>query len=694
MQYQFELCNIKSYYHNTITEKIKQFFEQNPNQCYWEKDTSYAMGDETVTLSHCVIKRERKEKYPFVIKKTHQSIEEEILYFTISPMQHDVFSYTVISPAGKKESGDILTKDIPNIEWKTPITLKQLNQAKLNILEITTKNKHTKPYDPEDKFRFEILAKTPLRKSSMSHIYKLKGYFSIYHSKIQYHAYRNDKFRLAKFALIQSKITKESIQEEYELTIMNPKLSLKKPVMRDDGGFLVMRYINGKTLNYFFKFEPCGLLKISKLNHLDSFYKVKHLLFKNNAVIANQEGTLYFANYTDKTLSPIPITSGFEDIYTTIKKACSKKYKLANKQMSDFITCLTGQLYQLSTLDRLNLNLSLLYALKTQVIDLGIIHRDIKIENMLVCLDLTIHDKTIKKDFITIIIDYGLATQSLENNRAVGTIGYVAPEILFSPHYPTFKSDLFSMGRVIAMLWGSKIKQNQFDEHFYTLENLLENIFSGLTEFSPYMRKKIRHLLENLLEMDPQKRFCVTEAILTLKEIILDHEDELKSHHYQRLLIPLETSYKLIESQIQKIKIQFDQFKDTKNNHEALVEYEKILNLCYFIRNTLENIKLFETDSLEETLKKTLKLCQSKLTEAARAPYAQDSEFLFKKLWKISASLLQLEELNKSTFQSKQLNIHSDSNSDEEDSEDNDTETYSSEEIQDASANYYFCQIL
>jgi serine/threonine protein kinase len=70
----------------------------------------------------------------------------------------------------------------------------------------------------------------------------------------------------------------------------------------------------------------------------------------------------------------------------------------------------------------------------------GIIHRDLKLENIMMT------DKT--KFAVPKIIDFGLAkilSKSETSSDPFGTIGYVSPEILKSEPY-SFPCDLWSLG--------------------------------------------------------------------------------------------------------------------------------------------------------------------------------------------------------------------------------------------------------
>lgn len=82
--------------------------------------------------------------------------------------------------------------------------------------------------------------------------------------------------------------------------------------------------------------------------------------------------------------------------------------------------------------------------------EFGIVHRDLKLENIMMS-DTT--DEAVPK-----IVDFGLAKIIGPSNTAqepFGTLGYVAPEVLRKQPY-TFSCDVWSIGCIIyALLSGS-----------------------------------------------------------------------------------------------------------------------------------------------------------------------------------------------------------------------------------------------
>lgn len=177
-------------------------------------------------------------------------------------------------------------------------------------------------------------------------------------------------------------------------------------------------------------------------------------------------------------------------------------------------------LQSLSLEKRLLFSKNLLKALKEQVTQREIIHRDLKPDNILYTSDP--HNPIY-------IIDFGFST--LLNNKdkdkeRQGTPLYAAPEIFLGKAQST-KSDVFSMGRILGLVWGAlynnpqrileflsnKIKNKDIeqDENDY---QFLECLFTDMLQPPEIaLQEKITDILQGMLSYEPEERLSVDEAL-------------------------------------------------------------------------------------------------------------------------------------------------------------------------------------
>jgi len=166
----------------------------------------------------------------------------------------------------------------------------------------------------------------------------------------------------------------------------------------------------------------------------------------------------------------------------------------------------------------------------------NIIHRDLKLENILIKYDDKEHIKyTIK------LSDYGcskrLKSLSKNCNTYSGTLVYMAPEILKGKEYD-FKCDLWSIGIIIYRLI--------FGKSPYQGENeiaLIKNIDKFRNKIIKIENKQLEDLIKNLLEIESSKRIDWDKYFnhIFFKPIIkliyyVDKEDEEKEDLYMEIL--------------------------------------------------------------------------------------------------------------------------------------------------------------
>ena len=96
----------------------------------------------------------------------------------------------------------------------------------------------------------------------------------------------------------------------------------------------------------------------------------------------------------------------------------------------------------------------------------GFAHRDIKLENILVDVNYNLK-----------ICDFGLAcpiegsTGDGFSNRAVGTISYMAPELILGSKYQGIVADMFALGVVFFMMYAGQapFQKADFDDPLFYL---------------------------------------------------------------------------------------------------------------------------------------------------------------------------------------------------------------------------------
>ncbi len=131
----------------------------------------------------------------------------------------------------------------------------------------------------------------------------------------------------------------------------------------------------------------------------------------------------------------------------------------------------------------------------------NIVHRDIKLDNILIDLDNNIK-----------ICDFGVSKIIKQGDimrEQCGTPAYIAPEILLDKGYEGFGVDVWSAGVVLYAMLSGTVPFKGGD-----LKELHGNIIQGNYTKVKEISSEASHLIKRMLETDPDKRICV-EDILT-----------------------------------------------------------------------------------------------------------------------------------------------------------------------------------
>ncbi|ARM32916.1 protein kinase [Legionella longbeachae] len=179
---------------------------------------------------------------------------------------------------------------------------------------------------------------------------------------------------------------------------------------------------------------------------------------------------------------------------------------------------------------RIKITYALLLALKNQVIDKGIIHRDIKPEN--------IHVQAAEPVEVN-IFDYGLAKKAGEDDGLFpGSEIWAAPE-MFSGLPHDNKADIFSMGRVIAFLWGEDpenyLSGNPFEKSKNAAKNL--NLPANAQWVEPFLKPMLAEKPADRTDIDSAiKHFeqlaSINAPMLQLPQDPLKSNSNINNHRF------------------------------------------------------------------------------------------------------------------------------------------------------------------
>lgn len=179
-----------------------------------------------------------------------------------------------------------------------------------------------------------------------------------------------------------------------------------------------------------------------------------------------------------------------------------------------------------NTDQRLLLSLRILQALRDQIQTRGLVHKDIKPENLIIFME--------NKDFVVNTIDLGSSKQRNKPDSLDTAITppYAAPES-YEKTGTNEATDVYSTARVLGLLWRSKAsdiwKSDQdstidFEKAYDdSLSYQFEKIFRGI-ELEDKYRNEIKILLIKMSEYDKNQRYSLDDAIEVFERIIAERQ--------------------------------------------------------------------------------------------------------------------------------------------------------------------------
>ena len=250
----------------------------------------------------------------------------------------------------------------------------------------------------------------------------------------------------------------------------------------------------------------------------------------------------------------------------------------------------------LSSNERLQLSVQLLHALQYQIHESGLIHRDVKPDNIIVDL------KTMNVN----IIDLGLSRRQVDHdNQFPGTPDYAAPEVHNEACEPDQVSDTYSIGLVIGMLWGAEfVKLN--NKRSYDVSKMCVGKDINDLEMS-----EIKKTVLGLIEEDRSKRLPISDAINSINTIITDRllkNANADNHEHVKKAISVGIAYRNLFSAKKNIKTINDieealskAFSEIADNPDAIKAFVKTLGVNQFQSMTnkaeiIDSVKQLDSD--------------------------------------------------------------------------------------------------
>ena len=142
----------------------------------------------------------------------------------------------------------------------------------------------------------------------------------------------------------------------------------------------------------------------------------------------------------------------------------------------------------------------------------GIAHRDIKLENILLC----------KTRNIVKLCDFGFAIEERMSSDKCGSISYLAPEVVKSePHY-SCPLDIWALGVCLYALVYNNLPfvLSRLD----TNEEICGNILQNKPKYPEFSDKKLVDLTRLLLTSEPEKRPKITD--ITSLSFLAENDEE------------------------------------------------------------------------------------------------------------------------------------------------------------------------
>lgn len=188
---------------------------------------------------------------------------------------------------------------------------------------------------------------------------------------------------------------------------------------------------------------------------------------------------------------------------------------------AELFDILNLRMKRLASTTRLAITQAILDAYEKQIAARHLIHLDISAENIVIDLGADSVKAT--------LIDFGFChPEGVLRDRPCGKSGYIAPELL-GGDVITAAADMYSLGIVLAFVWGMEVPEYGVDLSACTMDKLLKYArrldLDDLFQYSPDLDKRnrnlIREAIRGMVQPEPEQRFSVQRVRANLAQVVL-----------------------------------------------------------------------------------------------------------------------------------------------------------------------------
>lgn len=169
-----------------------------------------------------------------------------------------------------------------------------------------------------------------------------------------------------------------------------------------------------------------------------------------------------------------------------------------------------------------------------------IVHRDLKPTNIL------FNSKNVVK-----LIDFGISLNEdskrvTQDNKLVGSIQYIAPELILKSHSPSAQSDIYSLGIIMYEMLSGRLPFNSTDQQVIAMKHVNDPLppLNGVNDMIPQAveniiikctAKNIEDRYANCYELANDLKTCLNQNRVTESKLIIDSKKKNKKSLFDKI---------------------------------------------------------------------------------------------------------------------------------------------------------------